>query len=314
MLTNDAKAVIALTTRLGSRDRPSLSPKKWHLLATALSDSGRTPSDVFDRNLSLDDVPGIDPELAESVTRLVGDGASATLEADDLSRKGIWIVTIVDDEYPRRLVERLRSNAPPVLFGVGDKDLFMVAGVGVVGSRDAGVEAAGIAREVATQAVGLGRSVVSGGARGVDQLAMNAAFAEGGRVIGVLADSLQVRIRKPDTLQALDGGNICLVSHQTPSSGFTPAAAMSRNKLIYGLSEVTVIVSTDLESGGTWAGATEALNAHNGLVAVWRGEGEGPGNQELERRGAIPIKTAEDLGSLLDRPPPTPPQQLSLTE
>lgn len=117
-----------------------------------------------------------------------------------------------------------------------------------------------------------------------------------------------------DALQALDGGNDCLVSQQTPSSGFTPAAAMSRNKLIYGLSEVTVVVSTDLESGGTWAGATEALNTHNGLVAVWRGEGEGPGNQELERRGAIPIKTAEDLGPLLDRPPPTPPEQLSLTE
>ena len=165
---------------------------------------------------------------------------------------------------------------------------------------------------ISEQAVALNRPVVSGAARGVDQLAMNAAFSSGGRVIGVLADSLLTTIRKPDMRYALDEGNVCLISQQVPSAGFSPIAAMSRNKLIYAFSNVTVVVASDLGAGGTWAGATEALRAGNGLVAVWRGEGEGPGNTALERQGAVPIETADALSGLLASAPPDPPAQLSL--
>ena len=33
MVSDDAKAVIALTTRLGNSSRPSLSPTRWHRMA-----------------------------------------------------------------------------------------------------------------------------------------------------------------------------------------------------------------------------------------------------------------------------------------
>ncbi len=313
-LTNDAKAVIALTTRLGSRQRPSLSAQRWHRFAGALRDSGHTPADVFDSSVNLKDVPGLDREEVETVELLVSDGAAAMLEADELSRKGIWAITVVDDAYPTQLSDRLKSNAPPVIFGVGNQSLLTRGGIGIVGSRDVGEKAASAAKEMASEAVDLGRTVVSGGARGVDQLAMNAAFMAGGQVVGVLADSLLSRIRKPDVLRALDEGDVCLITQQSPSSGFTPASAMSRNKLIYGLSELTVVVCSDLESGGTWAGATEALKSSNGIVVVWRGEGEGPGNSELEKLGAIRVVSAKDLPGVLDRPTPEPAEQLSLIE
>jgi predicted Rossmann fold nucleotide-binding protein DprA/Smf involved in DNA uptake len=70
---------------------------------------------------------------------------------------------------------------------------------------------------------------------------------------------------------------------------------MARNRLVYALSEVTVVVATDLESGGTWAGATEALKKKNGDVAVWVGEGSGPGNDALASLGARPILGLENL-------------------
>lgn len=313
-LTNDAKAVIALTTRLGSKQRPSLSAQKWHRFAGALREAGHSPSDVFDSSLDLKDVPGLDRAEVETVEQLLHDGSAVMLEADELSRKGIWTITVVDDAYPSQLSDRLKSNAPPVIFGVGNQSLLTRGGVGIVGSREIGDEAADVAKEMATEAVQLRRAVVSGGARGIDQLAMNAAFMAGGQVVGVLADSLLSRIRKPDVLRALDQGDVCLITQQSPSSGFTPAAAMSRNQLIYGLSELTVVVCSDQGSGGTWAGATEALRGNNGIVVVWRGEGEGPGNSELEKMGAIPIKTAKDLEGIIDQPSPVLAEQLSLTE
>jgi len=37
--------------------------------------------------------------------------------------------------------------------------------------------------------------------------------------------------------------------------------AMGRNKLIYGLADFGVVVSSDHKTGGTWGGAVEALKA-----------------------------------------------------
>lgn len=297
-LTNDAKAVVALTTRLGQRKRPSLTAKKWHQLANALRDGGRNPADIFSQSFDPHEVPGVDPEVAVRIEALLDDGASATLEAEELSLKGIWTITIVDDSYPRSLMARLGDQAPPVLFGTGDRELLQVPGIGVVGSRDVEQPGADVAAVVARQAVSLGYPVVSGGARGIDQLAMNAAYIADGSVIGVLADSLIGRIRKPDVLQALDDGKTCLISQQVPSAGFTPASAMSRNKLVYALSAATVIVASAEESGGTWTGAVEAIRASNGIVIVWRGEGEGRGNQALERLGAHAMADVGELSEL----------------
>ncbi|MFV1963482.1 MAG: DNA-processing protein DprA, partial [Acidimicrobiia bacterium] len=184
-LTNDAKAVVALTTRLGERKRPSLTAKKWHQLANALRDWGRSPADVFSHGFDPSDVPGVDPELAARIETLLSDGAAATLEVDELGRKGIWTITIVDDAYPRSMIERLGDQAPPVLFGCGDPDLMSAPGIGIVGSRDVDQAGAEVAMAVAREAVSLGLPVVSGGARGIDQLAMNAAFQAGGGVVGV---------------------------------------------------------------------------------------------------------------------------------
>lgn len=299
ILTNDAKAVVALTTRLGERSRPSLTAKMWHLLANALADSGRRPADVFDRSFDPGKVAGVDADMASRIEALLGDAASATLEAEELGRKGIWTLTIVDDAYPHSLLDRLGDQAPPVLFGAGDVGLLQTPGIGIVGSREVDQAGAEVAAEVARGAVALGYPVVSGGARGIDQLAMNAAYLAGGTVIGVLADSLVGRIRKPDVLEALDNGNTCLISQQAPTAGFTPASAMSRNKLIYALSAATVVVASAEGSGGTWAGAVEAIRAGNGTVIIWRGEGEGPGNEALERRGGRPMATIDQLRDLV---------------
>ncbi len=306
--TDAAKAVIALTTRFGDAGRPSLSPSQWHRFSTALADAGLAPADVFAPGF---DPAGVAPDLAQTVRDLLADAARATVTAADLENKGIWTLTIVDDDYPAALTERLGSRAPPVICGAGSIALLAERGIGIVGSRNVTEEGAAAATDIARLAGEAGHTVVSGGARGVDQLAMNAAFARGGRVLGILADSLQARIRKPDILHALDSGTTTLITQQSPASGFTPASAMGRNKLIYAMSRVTVVIASDAGSGGTWAGAIEAMQASNGVVAVWRGPGEGPGNAPLEERGAVPLRSAQELFGLIEAEPPPAPQQLS---
>jgi len=308
--TNDSKAVIALTTRLGNSKRPTLPPTRWHELSDVLIENDLTPADLFDPDLDVGRIPGIRSETASSIHELLIDASAATVAAGDLERKGIWTLTIADDDYPRPFVDRLGRNAPPVVFGAGDRSLLSGDGIAIVGSRNVRAEGAEAAQHIAETAVALSRPVVSGGARGVDQLAMNAAYQAGGTVIGVLADSLQDRIRNSDILRALDAGTTCLITQQAPSTGFSAGAAMSRNKLVYALSALTVVIATEEGSGGTWAGATEAIKNSNGVVAVWRGDGEGPGNVVLERQGAVPIQSSQELADLLNAEPAKVPTEV----
>lgn len=145
----------------------------------------------------------------------------------------------------------------------------------MVGSRTISDEGAAVARRAAQLVAGQGGTVVSGGAKGVDQLAMDAAAQACGTVVGVLADALDRRLRKPDVRRAIGRDELCLATPYKPTAGFSVANAMARNKIIYALARITLVVAADAERGGTWEGAVEALRRGFGPVAVWTGEGGG---------------------------------------
>ena len=170
-LTDNDKAVLVLTTRLGNPNRPSLPPIMWHRVSTRLRDAGLFPASLFH---SLDPIE--EPERPR-IQELLSDATTVLLDAEQLHDRGIRALPITNDDYPRRLIDRLGDNAPPVLFHVGDQDLGS-GGVGVVGSRNVTPEGAEAAQSIAIEAVRIGKRVVSGGARGVDQLAMNAAYGQ----------------------------------------------------------------------------------------------------------------------------------------
>ena len=127
---------------------------------------------------------------AEKITALLGRGFMLSLAVETWQSAGIWAVRRGEDDYPESL-RRLKQNAPPILYGCGEKILLSRGGLAIVGSRD--VDAAG---EIFTRNVSRGSGartnaeIVSGGARGVDQFAMLAALEAGGTVVGALADSL----------------------------------------------------------------------------------------------------------------------------
>jgi predicted Rossmann fold nucleotide-binding protein DprA/Smf involved in DNA uptake len=161
--------------------------------------------------------------------------------------------------------------------------------VAIVGSREVS-DAVRCAAEFGGRAcAACGLVVYSGGARGVDGLAMSAAKDSGGRAVGILADSLEKAIRAPGVREALENGSITLLTPYAPKAGFTVGAAMARNKLIYALADYALVVGSDAEKGGTWAGATEALKQRWVPVFACAGPDLPEGNRRLLQRGALPF-------------------------
>jgi predicted Rossmann fold nucleotide-binding protein DprA/Smf involved in DNA uptake len=177
-----------------------------------------------------------------------------------------------------------------------------------------GTEAVEVTRKVAHLVADAGLPLVSGGAKGVDQTGMAAAYESGGSVVGVLAESLERAIGRSDNRQAMIEGRACLFTPYRPDAGFTTGTAMGRNKIVYGLSRVTLVVASADGEGGTWAGAQEALKKSYGRVAVWMGTGRGPGNEALVHAGGVAINEPEAILDLdaIEPTSATPDDQMTL--
>ncbi len=266
-----------------------LSPKKWFDLDTRIRQSDfQYPGDLLDA-----DVPSLmqalnlsEPEALRLRQRLdLGDELDQELAW--LSDREMWLLTIADPDYPTRLSENIPTQAPPVLFGSGNTRSLQDGGLAVVGPRHASQSDLEYAAAVGEQCAAEGIAVISGGARGVDQYAMNGAIANGGNAIGVLGDSLEKLAATPDVSCQIQSGNLMLISPYHPKAHFQVGQAMGRNKIVYALADWALVVACQVGQGGTWNGAIAALRNINVPILVRADDQISDGNRELIKRGAL---------------------------
>lgn len=282
----DSLALLLLCSQLGL-DEDSVKPltlREWNPIVRKMQAASLRPSDLLrlpdsDLRSKLD----LDEQFASRISYLISRDIQPNLSR--LASLGIFPLTRADADYPEKYRSRLKDSAPAVLFYAGEKALLGQPGIAVVGSRhldDAGQECA---RFVGNACGMSGQVLYSGGAKGVDTLSAESALEARGTAVSVLADSLerQVKVQK----EALSRGDLCLVTPYSPSAGFSVGAAMGRNRLIYCLADYAIVVASDAETGGTWAGATETLKNHWVPVFVLEHAQMPEGNKMLLQRGAL---------------------------
>lgn len=293
-LSADSQVLLLLCSHLGLGANPDPAPhtlREWNPIARKLQASSLARPGALLGLSSADlkvhlDLP--DPE-AERITRLLERGGSLAIELERLESLGIWARTRADEDYPARLRQRLKESAPAVLFGSGEAGLLGQPGLAVVGSRNVSESGKTAAEFIGNACAACGLVLYSGAARGVDAVAMGAALEARGAVAGVLAESLERAVRAPDARAALSRGDLALVTPYAPNAGFSVGAAMGRNKIIYALGDYALVIASDVEKGGTWAGAVEALKARWVPVFVLDGGDVPEGNRRLIQKGGLPF-------------------------
>lgn len=297
-LDSQAQAIMLLTVAF-QKTVPGvakpLSNREWGRFAAWLREHRLEPSFLLEGCLEevLADWQGVDNAVPLArLAELLGRGGALGMSLEKWQRAGLWVMTRSDPDYPARLKQRLKDNSPPVLFGCGNRRLLSQGGVAAVGSRNAAQADLHVTRRLGAEAADQGQSVVSGGARGVDQAAMLGALEREGTAVGVLADSLMRSATSAMYRKYLTTSNLVLVSPYNPEAGFSVGNAMARNRYVYCLADQAVVISSDLDKGGTWQGATEALQAR--WIPLWAMTGgHSSGNPELIRRGAKPWEAGD---------------------
>jgi predicted Rossmann fold nucleotide-binding protein DprA/Smf involved in DNA uptake len=303
----DSQVLLMLCSYLGLPAHPDPEPltlREWNPLARKLAASPlKRPAALLGQSVA-DLMPALDLAEGEAtrLVRLLERGGALAIEVERLRSLGIWTVTRADPAYPARLRQRLKESAPAVLFGSGEMTQPGQPGLAVVGSRNVDERGRLLAEFVGEACARCGLILYSGGARGVDSVAMGAALEAGGRSVGVLAESLEKATRPPEARAALARGALTLITPYAPNASFSIGLAMGRNKLIYALADYALVVASDAEKGGTWAGANEALKARWAPLFVREAEDMPEGNRLLLRKGALPFPDpfpGDDLGQWL---------------
>ena len=276
-MTGAEAGFLLLTSQLGDPNRKPLTTAQLRILANRVkaAPKGPTPRDLTREDLM---ALGYGREVAERMLRLLSEEELLRYYCHRGEKQGCYPMTRVTAGYPRRLRHRLGEETPGCLWYKGDISLLSQPMVALAGSRDLQETNRRFAAEVGRQAARQGYVLVSGNARGADQTAQNACLRAGGKVICVIADSLEEKTARENVLYISEDGFDCPFSAQR---------AISRNRVIHALTDRTFVAQSGLFTGGTWDGTTK--NLHHRWSRVYCFSDGSPAAQELVQMGAEPI-------------------------
>ena len=215
-------------------------------LEKLLSTLGSAEAVLRTSQLDLEEVPSISRAAATAIRE--ADLRTGAKICDRVEKLGATVLVPTGEEFPAALREI--PDAPTVLFALGRLELLEAEAVGIVGSRSHTRYGAGVCRLFAGGLARAGLVVVSGMARGLDRVAHETALQEGGGTIGVLGNGFGVVYPAANrALYERVAHEGCLLSEYPPGERPYVGSFPRRNRLISGLSRVTLVVEAREKSG-----------------------------------------------------------------
>jgi DNA processing protein len=219
--------------------------------------------------------------------------------AEQLEAVDCWAICRHDDGYPIGL--RDEPGAPRALIGRGDQtfleEIEPDVAVAIVGSRRATSSGREVARDLAADLAAAGIVVVSGLAFGIDACAHRGCLDGGGKTIAILGSG-------PDTPYPAAHRGLwrkiaetgAVISELPPGSTPWRWSFPARNRIIAGLTGMTVVVEAAMRSGSlVTADLAADLGRELGAVPGPVISREGAGPNGLLAEGACVIRDAQDV-------------------
>lgn len=240
------------------------------------------------------EIPFINPAVMEDLLNKKK-REEAGKKLAEVTELGIEVVTLDDDMYPAGL--KNIYDPPLVLYVKGKLAGESAGAIAIVGSRRATSYGRRVTEAISRGLAGLGITVVSGMARGIDSYAHIGALAAGGRTVAVLGCGLDIAYPRENAgLMERIAGCGAVVSEYLPGVHPTPYSFPMRNRIISGMCEGVVVVEAG-ERSGSLITADFALQQGREVFAV-------PGNidsinsigtNRLIKEGAKMVTCIDDI-------------------
>lgn len=210
-------------------------------------------------------LPGMDTAVHQLTSGTLLDQAAR--ELDYCRREGLEVLCIEDDDYPYRLAET--EDAPLVVFRKGSRKLSGPRMLAIVGTRHCTQYSRKYCDRIAEYMSSLKVKpvIVSGMAYGVDTWAHQSALRYGLDTIAVTAtglDTVYPSSNRNLAAQIVERGAI--VTEYWRDTPAYPSNFISRNRIVAGLTDATVVVESRIH-GGSLITARAAFNYNRQVFA-----------------------------------------------
>ena len=184
----------------------------------------------------------------------------------DMLEKGIRLLGIQDEEYPKRL--KKISRPPYLLYVIGGLPKENALAVAMIGARECSGYGVAMAQAFATHLAKAGVHIISGMARGIDGVSQEAALAAGGSTFGVLGCGADICYPASnrnlyDAMKQRGG----IISPYPPGTKPQKNLFPYRNQIVAGLADALLVIEARQKSG-TWITVDRALEQGKDVYAV----------------------------------------------
>lgn len=293
---------------------PGFGVKSIYYVFENLKKNKLTTNDLFE--LDIRELSKLFPEIGQGKFSRANLSSLNVLDDDKmfnsfqkLKDDQVHIIGLDDERYPQSVIEKLKQNAPPILFCKGNLQLLNTKGISIVGSRDVSDFAIMITKRIANRLAENGFNVTSGYAKGVDTSAHLGALEGNGTTTMILSYGVNHLSVKKDIKDFNWEKNTLFVTQFLPYEKFSGQNAMSRNKLVCAMSQAVIVISSgpERDASGKMSGTFDAgLSALNMKVPLFvlspllLNPNPPQGNIDLIRIGGIALANGNELVQYLE--------------
>lgn len=244
--------------------------------------------ELFDNSANWDTV-GLNEEEKQLFVEARQQLANNSFLVEELLAQGYDVLPVTHEEYPRLLKQNLKYNAPTVVYTKGNRALLRELSIAIVGSRSADAKSLAFTQHTAKKASAEGKVVVSGFAKGVDRMALDAAVEVKGKSIIVLPQGIMTFAAGfKQYYQHIAQGRVLVMSTFAPKAPWSVEFAMARNPIIYGMATEIYVAQSD-DKGGTWSGVVDGLRKNRPIYVRYPEKDEKNANLLLIQKGAAAV-------------------------
>jgi len=171
---------------------------------------------------------------------------------DTYIENGISCLSIVDNQYPSILKES--TNPPVMLYYKGNINLLNTKCAAVIGTRNNTILGEKITTKTVEFLVKNDFTVVSGLAKGIDEIGHRSTLNNNGKTIAILPliDKIYPASNKQLAQEILDTNGL-LISEVKPNTSFHSSQLVKRDRIQSGLSKAIFVIETSLHGGSMHA-------------------------------------------------------------
>lgn len=259
-LTLNSLALILCCGDLIPSSLQPLNTEEWQEIEKKLKSTNKEPSMITGMSYdTLTQIIGLDAFTARKIEKRQKLLPDLFYALQNLESQNIGVTTIYEEDYPACL-RVLGSKMPLVISYIGDFSLSYGVNISVAGPQVMNKTMRHVTKEVMKKVSKEGYTLVVGGSKGVEELALRTHLTNNGNAVLFVADHMFDKIRLYS--KYLKQNKLLIMSANDPYALFDVTHALDKNLYICGMVFAQVVTGTHIGSGPVWFTSIQNIHSH----------------------------------------------------